>query len=211
MNTTNNIVEVKRSWWYKTFRSIGMFCYKYWWFILLLLIAAILFFWFYIYKQKQKELEFCKKYATAERELRKLDSIINNCLSCNITYIDTTKLVIDTLHPPAIDTSVVNNGPITACDFKKDNDGGQGQDETKYALGSKSGIVNISYDMVDEPDKMDVYYDGKLVATTSRLVSKTGALTFRYNAQIGKPEYCIVIMTAPRDGTHWYYTVHCPN
>jgi hypothetical protein len=204
MNTNNNIVEVKRSWWYKSFRSIGMFCYKYWWLILLLLIAAIIFFWFYISKLKQKEQEYCKQYAIAEQSLKRLDSLIENCTACNVSYIDT-------IIRPDIDTSAINNGPATACDFESNYQGEQGQTETKHSLGNKSGIVNISYDMYDRSDKMDVYYDGQLVATTSRLVSRDGNLTFKYNAQKGKPDYCVVVMTAPLEGTAWTYTVHCPN
>jgi hypothetical protein len=109
MNTNNNIVEVKRSWWYKSFRSIGMFCYKYWWLILLLLIAAILFFWFYISKLKQKEQEYCKQYAIAEQSLKRLDSLIENCTACQVNDIG----YIDPRIKPSIDTiSIDTNNTI---------------------------------------------------------------------------------------------------
>ena len=208
MNTNNNIVEVKRSWWYKSFRSIGMFCYKYWWLILLLLIAAIIFFWFYISKLKQKEQEYCKQYAIAEQSLKRLDSLIENCTACNVSYIDTTVTLVKIL--PTLDTSAIYNGPATACDFESSKEGGQGQTVTKHDLGNSAGVVNISYHMLAAPDKMDVYYDGQLVASTNGLVQFDGFLSFKYIPLMGKPNYCIVVMTAPENDTQWNYTVNCP-
>jgi hypothetical protein len=87
--------------------------------------------------------------------------------------------------------------------------GGQGTNFTDVViLGSAAGVVNISYEMYDIPDQMDVYYNGNLVATTGGLVSYGGVLSFFYPGT--GPSSCTVRMYAPNEGTAWDYSVACP-
>ena len=194
MNQTNNKTEVKRSWWYTTFRTIGHFCFRNWWLILLLFAISLITTSIYIYQLRKKEIICCIKYDRAQKQLINLEKLLANCQSCKINK--------------PIDTAV--KGEIKACDFKNDNAGGKGRISTNHKLGNNPGTVTIQYHMENIPDQMDVYYDGQLVATTNGLVSGEGTISWVYTPQNGKPDFCIVIMTAPNDGTSWTYYIRCP-
>ncbi|MBA3846795.1 MAG: hypothetical protein H0X45_09140 [Planctomycetes bacterium] len=70
--------------------------------------------------------------------------------------------------------------------------------------------MRIAYDMFGIPDRLDCLYAGTMVVTTGGLVSGTGALIWTYAAVPGEPTWCLVVMSAPRSGTAWTYTIHCP-
>lgn len=89
--------------------------------------------------------------------------------------------------------------------------GGQGVTRTRHALGTRAGIVRITYDMFGIPDRLDCIHRGAVVATTGGLVSGVGTLTWTYAAAPGDPTWCLVVVSAPRDGTAWVYTLHCPS
>ena len=82
MKLQQNINEIKRSWWYSTIRSIGMFCYKYWWLILLFFIFIFTFFLYFIIHTKNREKYCCIQNKLAQNQLLKLDSLLNNCIGC---------------------------------------------------------------------------------------------------------------------------------
>jgi len=88
--------------------------------------------------------------------------------------------------------------------------GGQGRTTTTHELGRKAGQVYIEYDMDNIPDKMEVFYNGQLVATTRELVSNQGSLNFYYSAKPNEPNQCKVEMSAPEEGTAWQYRLNCP-
>lgn len=87
--------------------------------------------------------------------------------------------------------------------------GGNGVTETAHALGSNSGVVTVSYNMFSQPDQMDIFYEGNLVATTGGFVSGSGTLSFYY---AGPPRAgtCMIRMTGSGEGTAWNYTLNCP-
>lgn len=82
MNQTNNKTEVKRSWWYSTFRAIGHFCFRNWWLILLLFAISLITTSVYIYQLRKKEIICCIKFDKAQKELKKLEQLLANCSSC---------------------------------------------------------------------------------------------------------------------------------
>jgi PKD repeat protein len=88
--------------------------------------------------------------------------------------------------------------------------GGQGTTFTTHHLGSIPGKVFVSYEMYPNPDQMDIYYDGNLVASTNSLVSNTGALSFDYNPAANGPFHCVIRIYAPNSGTRWDYVAGCP-
>ncbi len=88
--------------------------------------------------------------------------------------------------------------------------GGQGTTRTRHALGSTPGLVRITYDMYGIPDRMDCFYQGVLVASTSGLVAGTGTLEWTYAPAPSDPVWCLVVVSAPISGTGWEYTIHCP-
>ena len=88
--------------------------------------------------------------------------------------------------------------------------GGQGTTFTTHYLGSVPGQVFVSYEMYPNPDQMDVYYDGNLVASTNTLVSNLGALSFYYDPPADGPFHCVIRIYAPNSGTRWDYIAGCP-
>ena len=196
MNQAINKTEVKRSWWYSTLRAIGHFCYRNWWLILLLFVISVFASVLYMYHLRKKEINCCIQNDRAQKQLKKLETLLINCKLCIIAN--------------PMDTTAKNNEEVKACDFQNNNSGGKGHISTKHNLGNNPGTVNIRYDMVNIADQMDVYYDGQLVASTNGLVKGRGTLSFVYTAQNGKPDFCTVEMTAPKNGTVWIYFIGCP-
>ena len=90
------------------------------------------------------------------------------------------------------------------------NSGGEGFTSTEHKLGNRSGIVVIKYDAQRVPDDFKVIYDGNIVASTNGLVSGIGTISWQYRAQTGKPDYCIIEVSAPHEQTVWEYIVNCP-
>lgn len=87
--------------------------------------------------------------------------------------------------------------------------GGQGVTETSHALGSTAGVVTASYSMFSQPDMMEIFYEGNLVATTGGFVSNTGSLSFYYPGP-PRASSCVIRMTGSETGTVWNYTLNCP-
>jgi len=86
--------------------------------------------------------------------------------------------------------------------------GGQGTTFYSHTLGSTAGVVTVNYDFYPIPDRMDIYYNNVIVATTGGLVSGQGSLAFDYPAT--GPSVCIIKMYAPLYGTAWQYKANCP-
>ena len=99
-----------------------------------------------------------------------------------------------------------------------------------YDLGKKNGIVEINYDVYTIPDRIEVIYNGEIVAQTSNNSFKSweqydflnlvnlgyaqfdGTLTFDYKYEAKKPTY-ILIRVIPHQEittTEWTFTVNCP-
>ncbi|HJQ56011.1 MAG TPA: hypothetical protein VJ890_03850 [Vineibacter sp.] len=87
--------------------------------------------------------------------------------------------------------------------------GGQGVTRNRHYVGDKPGPVTIRYNMKTIPDQMNVYYRGRLVASTSRAVSRYGGLTFDFQPEAG--DYTVMIeVVGPHHGTEWQYRLNCP-
>lgn len=87
--------------------------------------------------------------------------------------------------------------------------GGQGITRNKHFLGNQPGPVTINYDMKTIPDQMNVYYQGQIVASTSRFVSGRGGLTFNFQPRGG--DYTVLVeVVGANPGTTWRYIVRCP-
>lgn len=99
---------------------------------------------------------------------------------------------------------------VVQCNAKVES-GGQGFTETTHNLGTTPGTVTIDYNMHSVPDRIDVLYNGKVVASTNQLVSGNGRLSFNYPAQLNMPTSCVVRLSAPESGTVWDYVVNCVN
>ena len=92
--------------------------------------------------------------------------------------------IIDTTKKEKIDNYIQCNAVVKS--------GGQGETITQHDLGNKSGNVLINYDLYSIPDKIEVYYENNLVASTFGYINGSGTIQFFYTAEKGKPTYCTV-------------------
>jgi hypothetical protein len=130
---------------------------------------------------------------------------MNNCQEC-IKERDSLRRMVDSLKSKG----------ITSCNQGSSYQGSFGINEKKYVLGNKSGRVTIDYNMKDIPDKIEVFYEGKLVTSTHQIsgnkdgfVSHTGKVEFEYI--FNKEDFCIVRLTGnDNKKTAWTYILRCP-
>jgi len=178
-------VHRKEKWWFHFIRGVNLFAFRFWWLVLLLFIFGLLSFTKFCKYQEDLRIE---QIAEVSSSINEAIAGISNCCSCA---------------PPE------NTIP---CDTRSLENGGTtlGKENTHW-LGDTPGVVIIEFDMQNQPDQMDVFYDNVLVESTRGLVSGKGRLQFNYEAKPGKVKYCVVRMTAPEIGTVWSYVVSCPH
>ena len=91
--------------------------------------------------------------------------------------------------------------------------GGQGVTETKHILG-RTGPTSftLAYDTRIQPDKIDVYYQGRLIRSTGYVGDRInkGRGSVVVDVPPGIANYVTVKVTGPESGTVWDYTVNCP-
>jgi hypothetical protein len=112
--------------------------------------------------------------------------------------------------PPAPKAPPVSQPPPGLLPCNADTaSGGQGVTRNRHYVGDKPGPVTVRYNMKTIPDQMNVYYRGRLVATTNRAVSRYGGLTFDFQPEAG--DYTVVVeVVGPHHGTEWMYRLNCP-
>ncbi len=176
----------------KTHSKTSEFFYTNWWlfYLLIFILIGLLFFVGCHPKQDSNLSAIHKKLSGLEDQIE-----------CGLRNKETEEEVIVDEETPE-DAIPCNSGPT--------NSGGQGYTENQHVLGDLPGNVTVFYDMLNVPDQIEIIYDGQLVASTDRLVSGQGNLTWRYAPQKRGPKFCIVRISAPQEGTEWNYNLGCP-
>ena len=97
------------------------------------------------------------------------------------------------------------------CDAETQS-GGRGVTRTRHYLGPTPGPVFLNYNTLIEPDQINVYYRGRLVATTGGPVPGTGQLYFNWQPTGSGAEAYVVEVEVIGTGitTRWRYTLGCP-
>lgn len=176
-------INRKEKWWFYATRRMNLFAFRFWWLVLLLFFLGLYLFYFFCSRDKDTN---CEHYRMALNSTNRARENSSNCCNC--------------LPPQG----------VIPCNTQTTENGGQGYHENTHFLGDSPGKVRIQFDMYNQKDKMDVYYDNQLVASTNGVVAGLGTLEFTYSALSGKPKYCTIIMTAPESGTSWEYYLACP-
>jgi len=87
--------------------------------------------------------------------------------------------------------------------------GHEGVDIKEYEMGQTEGSFYLSYEMIQIPDQLDIYYEDKIIFTTNEPVSG-----FRHNILVpfgpGTSTKIKVVLTGNEEGTDWYYSISCP-
>jgi len=190
-----HIVKLKRreSWWFYTIRDLNMFFYRYWLFMLLLFVALITL-WFIFCFPCLKSNGKCNENREISQSIDRIHKALENCCDC----------------PDEQENINVPDTSARPCNSSETMQGGQGEFLKDYYLGSDPGTVHITYDMAHIPDKLEVFYNRKIVATTTDLVSEYGALEFYYPAKPNEPQFCTIKVSAPQARTVWQFFISCP-
>ena len=119
--------------------------------------------------------------------------------------------------PPA--QEVITAPPITCNSLTKS--GGFGVTKTIVDLGPSSGIVHLTYDMRNVPDKLEVLDGNRLLVSTydvpgnqngfvggNNEASCCSTLKFGYDAN--RMRQCTVVVTGIEDSTKWRFQIDCP-
>ncbi|MFF2017224.1 PKD domain-containing protein [Paenibacillus sp. NPDC058177] len=101
--------------------------------------------------------------------------------------------------------------PANTLQCGKTNDtGGGARTEKEHEMGSRSGNVVVTYDMYGIADRMDIYYQNQLLASTNMEVSGTGSLRFDYSPVGGVTQIKVVMTSSSGSNSSWKYLVNCP-
>jgi hypothetical protein len=87
--------------------------------------------------------------------------------------------------------------------------GGAGETRTRHYLGPTPGPVTLDYDMQTVPDRVEVRYRGRVVASTPGMVSGRGRIGFNWQPQ-GNDHVVEVVVIGPFANTRWRYRLNCP-
>lgn len=88
--------------------------------------------------------------------------------------------------------------------------GGGTVTETIHDIGAVGGRVVIDYEMYNVPDRIEVFYNGVVIADTLDFVRGKGELPFQYAPQHGNT-LITIRMSSPSPGTAWKYNIICPD
>ncbi|MCO6420049.1 hypothetical protein JYK14_28415, partial [Siccirubricoccus sp. KC 17139] len=94
------------------------------------------------------------------------------------------------------------------CDVET-RSGGYGVTRTRHFLGPTPGLAVLDYDMRLEPDRLEVFYQGRPISGTGGFVSFRGRLQFPWRPQ-GNDHVVEVVVTGPSASTQWRYRLNCP-
>lgn len=100
--------------------------------------------------------------------------------------------------------------PNTLQCGKVNDSGGGARTEKLHEMGNTAGLVVISYDMYGVADRMDVYYQNQLLASTNTEVSDKGSLQFQYSPVGGVTQIKVIMTSSSGSGSQWQYMVNCP-
>ena len=197
--------HTKRKWWYRWIRSMNWFSFHYWWFVLLAFVGVIVLFLYFCFEYKQNETCSTKP---VHQGLARIEKNLDDCCNCNeelTSYIDKT-----------IEDSIYNNYD---CDSET-HSGGAGKTINRHDLGDKPGKVTVAFDMYDELDKLEIYLNNQVVASTFDVPNNQngfvgddiasgccGSISFNYTAVGDK--FC-VIKVFGLDKSSWTYSLSCP-
>lgn len=139
-----------------------------------------------------------------------------NCFCNNNQHYAIEDTNIEEYLEPEIQNEISNQMP---CNTSIES-GGAGITTNKHYLGNSPGTVVIRYDMKYIPDKLEVFYENQLVASTKDIPNNyngfvggdneagcCGSLSFNYEPN--RDDFCIIRVSG-LNSTVWEYYVVCP-
>ena len=195
-----------RKWWYRWIRSMNWFAFRYYWFVWLFFLASTAILLYYILKHKDKAT--CDT-TRIEKSIEIINKQLDSCCSCGtgnqINYEN--------------ENGENYQGGQTPCNTKQES-GGQGRTETSIELGQQSGTIDLKFNPKNQPDKIEVFYEGQRIASSYDCPNNqngmiggnigSGPCIISFEFRYRNDSFIDVIVTAPENGTVWEYIVSCP-
>ena len=188
--------HTSRKWWFRWIRTLSWFSWRYYWFVWMLFLLSLgLLIWCL---KKPIEKPVCN--ASTQLELiQRLEDQLQHCCVCQ--------------------RENQSNAALLPCN-QEQTSGGEGVTERHHGLGNSPGTVTVSFDMKNQPDKIEIFYEGRLLASSNSIPGNDNgfvggwnragccnSLSFYYPA---REKFCIVRITGPEKNTQWDYTLGCP-
>jgi hypothetical protein len=210
----------KHPWWINTIRSINWFAWRYWWLVWLIFLLSLLLLYLFCPSKKTSQIASCDQLHHIHKNIDSLNKGLLFCCDCN-------RILLPEKPEPEPDTNQINppkKSPEPPKEAQNCNSfvqsGSDGVDIQYVNLGTKSGRVIITYDMATEPDKLEVFYEGKRVTSTfivrgnrngfvggGNSAGSTGKLIFDYKHNV--EDFVKVVLTGGKS-TSWSYKISCP-
>lgn len=207
--------------WINTIRGINWFAWRYWWLVWLIFLLSLLLLYLFCHCKKNSQKPTCDQLHHIHKNIDTLNSGLLFCCDCKRELLPENP-------EPEPDTTKNNPPKESPKPPKKAQNcnsfvqsGSDGVDIQYVNLGSKSGRVVITYNMDSEPDKLEVFYEGKRVVSTFEIrgnrngfvgggnsAGSTGTLIFNYKHNL--EDFIKVVLTGGTS-TSWRYKISCPN
>jgi|GEM_PF-2010049 len=100
-------------------------------------------------------------------------------------------------------------GPVHRCN-QDIGAAGRHDDRRVINLGTRGGLVVISFNMYRVPDHIEVRYHGRLLASTPGMVSGRHTLSFFFTPENNDPYVEVIVISNRMFPTRWVYRVNCP-
>lgn len=205
-----------RKWWYRWIRSINWFSFRYYWFVWLLFLGGLGLLLYCLLKPI--EPKNCNT-GIIDQSIINIHRDLDSCCACQE---DTVSIPPHT--PPIEDTTKKEETHKPPRNAKKCNSmvnsGDQGVDTKLIELGEESGMVTLEFYPQDRPDKIEVFYEGRKIATSfdcnnnqnGFIGGDFGSSTcfLRFHFRFHRDSFVKVIVTAPDSGTFWQFKISCP-
>jgi len=194
-------LHTARKWWYRWIRTMNWFAFRYYWFVWLLFIASTAILLYFILTHKDKVN--CDK-TRIEKSIEIINMQLDSCCSCS-----SAEKVNYENYP----------GGQTPCNTKLES-GGQGRTETSIELGQSSGTIDLDFNPKNQPDKLEVFYEGQRIASSYECPNNQNGMVGRnigsgpciisFEYRYRNDSFIKVVVTAPENETVWEYVVSCP-
>ena len=102
--------------------------------------------------------------------------------------------------------------PVFNCSSTQTSGGASAvPQEFMVDLKQTRGVFDAFYEMYQNPDALDILYEGANIFSTGGLVSGSRNFTASYGSDSSKSTSVTLKITAPNFGTGWIVAIGCPN
>jgi hypothetical protein len=180
---------------------MNWFAFRYYWFVWLFFLTSTAILLYFILTHKDKVS--CDS-TRIEKSIEIINKQLDSCCSCRSAE--------------RVNNENYSEGQ-TPCNTKLES-GGQGRTETSIELGQSSGTIDLDFNPKNQPDKLEVFYEGQRIASSHECPNNQNGMVGRnigsgpciisFEYRYRNDSFIKVVVTAPENETVWEYVVSCP-